>query len=121
MGGQIRGQRVQAPADSARLPQSVCAGEEERPRCGFAHIRACPPGLLRDEESVGLDPIIRPLVRRVGAPSPALDVADVAVSGLWDGWDALSTPSYLVSVGPFRKSAAICELTAGQTCLSFMM
>jgi hypothetical protein len=47
-------------------------------------------------------------------PSPAADVADVAVSGLWNGWDTLSTLSYLVSVGPFRKSAAIRALTAGQ-------
>jgi len=36
-GGQTGGQRAQAPADSARLTQSVCAGEEEGPPA-----RLCP-------------------------------------------------------------------------------
>jgi hypothetical protein len=36
------------------------------------------PLLLRDEEAVGSNPVTGPLVRRVGVPSPASDVADVA-------------------------------------------
>jgi len=64
-GGQTGGQRVQAPADSARPTQSVCAGEEERPPVWLPQVRACSPGLLRDEEAVGSNPATPTAKRQV--------------------------------------------------------
>jgi hypothetical protein len=55
-GGQTGGQPAQAPADSARPTQSVCTGEGEGSRFGFAQTRAYPPRLLRDEEAAGSNP-----------------------------------------------------------------
>jgi hypothetical protein len=91
------------PPYNARYPPATCENDHHGPPCRSSGRRG---RRFRSYNSTAGTTSRR--------PSPAADVADVAVSGLWDGWDTLSTLSYLVSVQPFRKSAAIRALTAGQ-------
>jgi hypothetical protein len=65
MGAKL-GANVFRPRPTQRDPLRAFAQVGKRdPRFCFAQIRACPPGLLRDEEAVGSNPATQPLVRRV--------------------------------------------------------
>ena len=51
------GANVSRPRPTQRDSLRAFAQVRKRgPRFGFAQIRACPPGLLRDEEAVGSNP-----------------------------------------------------------------
>jgi hypothetical protein len=51
------GANVFRPRPTQRDPFRASAQVRKRdPRFGFAQIRACPPGLLREEEAVGSNP-----------------------------------------------------------------